>query len=91
MEEATISVPILVQPRLDSKPWGGARLAHFGIDLGGSKIEIAVLDGAGQVRARRRVPTPAGDYDATIAAIGSLVVAIENEIAAGRPIGGANG
>ena len=44
MEEATISVPILVQPRLDSKPWGGARLAHFGIDLGGSdQVGEAVL------------------------------------------------
>ena len=60
---------------------------RIGIDLGGSKIEIAALDGAGQARARRRVPTPAGDYDATIAAIGSLVVAVENEIGAGGSVG----
>jgi mannose-6-phosphate isomerase len=34
----------LVKPRLDEKPWGGNRLAHFGIDLGGSvQVGEAVL------------------------------------------------
>src|SRR4026209_406455 len=36
METVKISEPLLVRPRLDEKPWGGSRLAHFGIDLGGS-------------------------------------------------------
>ena len=36
---------------------------RIGIDLGGTKIEAAALDRAGAVRARRRIATPAGDYD----------------------------
>lgn len=46
---------------------------RLGIDLGGTKIEIIALDGAGQVCLRRRVPTPRGDYGATLAAIADLV------------------
>ncbi len=42
---------------------------RIGIDLGGSKIEGAAIDALGMVRLRRRIPTPAGDYRATIAAI----------------------
>jgi fructokinase len=45
---------------------------RIGIDLGGTKIEIAVLAPDGQQLYRHRVPTPPG-YDATIAAIGTLV------------------
>lgn len=48
-------------------------MARIGIDLGGSKIEIALLDADGAEVLRRRVPTPAGDYGATIAAIARLV------------------
>jgi mannose-6-phosphate isomerase len=44
MNVETISEPLLVQPRLDPKPWGGKRLAHFGIDLGDAdSIGEAVL------------------------------------------------
>jgi mannose-6-phosphate isomerase len=44
MNVETISEPLLVQPRLDPKPWGGNRLAHFGIELGdASSIGEAVL------------------------------------------------
>jgi fructokinase len=46
---------------------------RIGIDLGGTKIEIACLDASGAMLLRRRVPTPRGDYPATIAAIASLV------------------
>ena len=42
---------------------------RIGIDLGGTKIEGAAIDEGGVVRDRRRAPTPAGDYQATIAAI----------------------
>jgi len=44
---------------------------RLGIDLGGTKTEIAALDGGREVF-RRRVPTPR-DYDGTIAAIRGLV------------------
>jgi mannose-6-phosphate isomerase len=44
MDAVKISEPLLVRPRLDEKPWGGNRLAHFGVDLGGSdQIGEAVL------------------------------------------------
>jgi fructokinase len=55
---------------------GGFRI---GIDLGGTKIEAALLDSAGAVRDRRRIPTPIGDYGAEIAAVVGLVAAIERE------------
>jgi len=45
---------------------------RIGIDLGGTKIEAIALDGAREV-ARRRVPTPRGDYEATIATVSALV------------------
>ena len=44
----------------------------LGIDLGGTKIEAALLDEAGRVTWRRRVATPAGDYAATVQAIATL-------------------
>jgi len=47
------------------------------VDLGGSKIEAAALDGAGAVRVRRSVATPAQYYGATVAAIVALVAGIE--------------
>src|SRR5438128_971384 len=60
---------------------------RIGIDLGGSKIEAAAIDRAGKIRARRRIATPVGDYDATIAAIAGLVGAIESAIGAGASVG----
>jgi fructokinase len=33
---------------------------RIGIDLGGTKIDGIILDGAGQERERLRVPTPPG-------------------------------
>src|SRR5512141_2825296 len=56
---------------------------RIGIDLGGTKIEGAVLDSSGNIVARRRVPTPRGDYDASLAAIVALVSELEHE--AGEP------
>lgn len=44
-----------------------------GIDLGGTKIEIAVLDTDGHFVLRHRVPTPQGHYEATLETIASLV------------------
>jgi fructokinase len=49
---------------------------RLGIDLGGTKIEGIVLDGSREV-VRLRVPTPPDDYDATLAAIATLVVDLE--------------
>ncbi|MEQ1592186.1 MAG: ROK family protein [Thiobacillaceae bacterium] len=44
-----------------------------GIDLGGTKIELIVLDPNGQELLRRRIPTPQHDYTATLAAVAALV------------------
>ncbi|GAB6034468.1 ROK family protein [Galenea microaerophila] len=47
---------------------------RFGIDLGGTKIEIIVLaEGKAQPLFQKRVATPKGDYAATVAAIAHLI------------------
>jgi fructokinase len=53
---------------------------RIGIDLGGTKIEIAALDSAGTILSRRRVETPAGDYEATVDAIAELVADVESQL-----------
>jgi fructokinase len=53
---------------------------RIGIDLGGTKTEIAALDDGGRTLLRHRVPTPHGDYEATIATIAQLVSDAENEL-----------
>jgi predicted NBD/HSP70 family sugar kinase len=55
-----------------------ANALRLGVDLGGSKIEAALLNGAGEVCVRRRVATP-GDYDAILTAIAQLCAAVEEE------------
>ncbi|MDD9338605.1 MAG: fructokinase [Providencia heimbachae] len=46
---------------------------RIGIDLGGTKIEVIALDDNGETLFRKRIPTPRGDYVATLNAIVSLV------------------
>ena len=46
---------------------------RIGIDLGGTKIEAISLDARGRETMRKRIPTPRGDYDATLAAVAALV------------------
>ena len=60
---------------------------RIGVDLGGTKIAAAAIDPAGTIAAARRIATPAGDYDATVAAIAGLVVELENEIGTRAPVG----
>jgi fructokinase len=45
----------------------------LGIDLGGTKIEAALLSPQGLELWRQRVATPAGDYAATVRAVAALV------------------
>lgn len=49
--------------------------AALGIDLGGTKVEAALLAEHGQTLWKQRVATPAGDYAATVQAIAALVQA----------------
>ena len=58
---------------------------RIGIDLGGTKIEGIALDTGGVERARHRVATPRGDYQATILAIRDLVARIAAEAEAPAP------
>ena len=60
---------------------------RIGIDLGGTKIEGIVLDAHGVERARRRVPTPTGDYSGTLSAITGLVADLENDTGPAQSIG----
>jgi fructokinase len=58
-----------------------------GIDLGGTKVELIVLDDCGAELMRRRLPTPQGDYDATLQLIKRLVDEAELELGAFGPVG----
>jgi len=62
-------------------------MLRIGIDLGGTKIELAALDEGGQTLLRRREPTPQGDYAASVEAIGRLVEAAENDLGATGSVG----
>lgn len=46
---------------------------RYGIDLGGTKTELAALSDDGTIVHRERVPSPKGDYRGTIEAIAGLV------------------
>src|SRR3954470_5494303 len=59
---------------------------RIGIDLGGTKTEIAALDAAGAVRLRRRAPTPP-DYAGVVALVGALVDAAEAELGGTGTVG----
>ncbi len=54
-------------------------MLRWGVDLGGTKIEIAGLDESRAVRWQKRVPTPATSYEDTVGAIVDLVEAAERE------------
>jgi fructokinase len=59
---------------------------RIGIDLGGTKIEALALDAQGREAFRRRIPSPRGDYAATIAAVAGLVrEAGEGSVGVGIP------
>ncbi|MQY51794.1 ROK family protein [Rhodocyclus tenuis] len=60
---------------------------RLGIDLGGTKIEVAAVDAAGRPVLRRRLPTPQGDYRATLDLVRQLVVEAEQSpcLPSGRP------
>lgn len=59
---------------------------RFGIDLGGTKTEIIALQGSDE-RLRRRLPTPQGDYPATLQTIVSLVREAEAQLGSCGSVG----
>jgi fructokinase len=60
---------------------------RIGVDLGGTKIEAAAFAGDGAEQFRRRVASPRGDYDGTIAAIAELVGDAEKACGAKGTVG----
>jgi fructokinase len=65
----------------------GTEVLRLGVDMGGTKIEVLALDADGHECLRRRVPTPQGDYAATIETAGRLVEAAEAELGARGSVG----
>jgi len=63
-------------------------MLRIGIDLGGTKIEGVVLRGEGEVLLRKRVATPATQYEATLETVAQLVRELEAGAGAGElPVG----
>lgn len=60
---------------------------RIGVDLGGTKIEVAALDSAGFIVFRKRKGTPPQDYIATLEAIAALVSAAEEAVGAKASVG----
>jgi len=60
---------------------------RLGVDLGGTKIEIAVLDKKGHAAVRRRTPTPHGTYEQALETLAGLIGAAEREVGARCSIG----
>ncbi len=62
-------------------------MLRIGIDLGGTKIEVLALDGLGREVFRKRIPTPQGDYAATLRTVATLVADAERDIGARATVG----
>ena len=60
---------------------------RIGVDIGGSKIEIQVLDAAGGMRLRRRQPTPHNGYNEAVGKLAGMILAAEREIGDSCSIG----
>ena len=54
--------------------------ACYGIDIGGTKIELVACDAALQVAWRKRIATPQGDYNGFLQAVGTLVADADAEL-----------
>ncbi len=59
---------------------------RIGVDLGGTKIEVAALDSTGEIAFRHRVDTPA-TYDGVITGIAALVQTTEAALGASASVG----
>ena len=59
----------------------------IGIDLGGTKVEIVVIDESGAELIRRRRPTPRDDYEGTLGAIAGLIDEAERELGRRATVG----
>ncbi len=65
----------------DEREW------RLGVDLGGTKIEAALLDAGGEIAWRERVATPSDDYAAILQAIHGLCRRAEARAGCELPVG----
>lgn len=54
---------------------------RIGVDVGGTKIEAALVDSKNRIRGRERMPTPRDNYRETLQVICSLVRSLERDFA----------
>ena len=59
----------------------------IGFDIGGTKIEVVALAEGGDELYRRRVPTPQGDYEATLDAVAGLESEAQRKVGKATSIG----
>ncbi|XBQ15946.1 MAG: ROK family protein [Oceanicaulis sp.] len=59
-------------------------MTRLGVDLGGTKIEAAILSADGEILTRRRAPTPP-DYTGKVRAVADLAAAVEAETGLSAP------
>ena len=59
----------------------------FGIDWGGTKIEIIALDGTGNQILRTRSPTPKDDYQGCLDTVRELIESAESELGCKGTVG----
>ncbi len=62
-------------------------MIRIGVDIGGTKMEIAALDESGAELLRRRAPAPRGSYAEAIEAIAQFVLEAEREAGARGTVG----
>lgn len=62
-------------------------MLRIGVDIGGSKIEIATFGDDGSERLRRRVATPHGDYRTALGALAELIRGTERDLGQSASVG----
>lgn len=60
---------------------------RIGVDLGGTKIEAAVMDDAGVIIESQRVETPRGSYRRTVEKVKALVLGLETHLSVRANVG----
>src|SRR5260221_4902865 len=62
-------------------------MIRIGVDIGGTKMEIAAIDESGEELLRRRAAAPGGSYDEAMAAIAEFILEVERTLAARCSVG----
>ena len=60
---------------------------RLGVDIGGTKIALAVLDAGGRELFRHRIPTPHGDYESARDVLAEQILRIEKDMRAPLQVG----